>query len=83
MNDKPTNIDNMPYLPYFTHDCLVNNWPPGWLPAQTDLRAEANARHLAAQALLSRQLGTGWGAGTIHMHGTPDTSAPEWMRGSK
>lgn len=25
---------SLPYMPYFTHDCLVNDWPPGWLPAE-------------------------------------------------
>lgn len=79
MSDKPS-ITDVPYLPFFTHDLLAHDWPPGWLPAATDWRAEQNARHLAAQATASRQLGTGWGAGTIHMPGTPDSTAPEWMR---
>ena len=24
----------LPYMPYFTHECLVNDWPPGWLPTE-------------------------------------------------
>jgi len=24
----------LPYMPYFTHDALVNDWPPGWLPSE-------------------------------------------------
>jgi hypothetical protein len=24
----------LPYFPYFTHDCLVNDWPPGWLTSE-------------------------------------------------
>lgn len=24
----------VPYMPYWTQDCLVNDWPPGWLPQE-------------------------------------------------
>lgn len=24
----------LPYLPYFTHEILAHDWPPGWLPSE-------------------------------------------------
>lgn len=39
---------DLPYLPYFTHEILVNDWPPGWLPTEDDGKNSVKASAIAA-----------------------------------
>ena len=54
---------DVPYLPYFSHDALVNDWPPGWMPDEESWgRDSVMASTLAAQSREERvkvgELGT-------------------------
>ena len=39
---------DLPYLPYFTHEILVNDWPPGWLPEEDDGKSSLQASAIAS-----------------------------------
>lgn len=45
---------DMPYLPYFTHDILVNDWPPGWLPTEDDSKSSVQASAVASASREAR-----------------------------
>lgn len=81
MTTKPKTADwGLPYMPYFTHDCLVNDWPPGWLPAEDASNKQPAQLGLTPGERERRaELGIGWGSGTVAMGGTPGHKRPGWM----
>lgn len=81
---KPSTLPEwpLPYFPYFTHDALVNNWPPNWLPQEWG-RDDAAASQIAT-ANRDRQLELGRPGTIVGLSEKSDarsriTSAPGWM----
>jgi hypothetical protein len=73
----------LPYMPYFSHDCLVNDWPPGWLPSEWGRDDKALSQRATenreAQVALGRH-GSIAGLSDKSDARTRVTQAPGWMR---
>ena len=71
----------LPYMPYFTHDCLVNDWPPGWLPSEDATnKMPAQLGLMQAERERRAELGIGWGNGSMVMPNSPKHRAPGWLK---
>ncbi len=87
---KPSTIPelDLPYMPYFTHEALINDWPPGWLPSDDWGKSSVQASSIAsANREVQVQAGN---LGTIsdlsvksnaRLRDVP--TAPGWIRGQE
>lgn len=73
----------LPYLPYFCHEALAHDWPPGWLPGEwgrDETAASLLAREAREKQVALGNMGTIGGLSDKSDKRSASTSAPKWMK---